>query len=190
MIDKQVLRTELKQRRHDHVAAIPAMQRGLLFRRPPEAIVRLIPEGAAIGFYHEMPGEAPASHYARWFFERGHSIALPWFAERATPMLFREWTNPFVDDLLEPDPFQSQQPSAASQELIPDVLFCPLVGFSAQGERLGLGAGHYDRWLAQHPPQLAIGLGWDCQLVENLPTQPHDRPLDAVITPTRLYGPF
>ena len=74
--------------------------------------------------------------------------------------------------------------------VFPDVLFCPLVGFSARGERLGLGAGHYDRWLAQHPPQLAIGLGWDCQLVEDLPVQPHDRQLDAVVTPTRLYGPF
>ena len=129
VIDKQVLRTQLKQRRREHVAAIPAMQLGLLFRRPPEAVVRLLSEGATIGLYHEMPAEAPASHYARWFFERGHKIALPWFADRAAPMLFREWTNPFVEDLLEPDPFQSHQPSADSPALIPDVLFCPLVGF-------------------------------------------------------------
>ena len=39
-------------------------------------------------------------------------------------------------------------------------------------------------------PQLAIGLAWDCQLVDDLPTEPHDCPLNAVITPTRLYGPF
>ena len=74
--------------------------------------------------------------------------------------------------------------------LVPDVLFCPLVGFSERGGRLGLGAGHYDRWLADHAPQLAIGLAWDCQLVDDLPIEPHDRALDAVITPTRLYGPF
>jgi 5-formyltetrahydrofolate cyclo-ligase len=190
VIDKQVLRTALKQRRREHAAAIPAMQLGLLFRRPPEALVRLVPEGATIGLYHEMPAEAPAGHYARWFFERGHRIALPWFADRAAPMAFREWTNPYVEDLLEPDPFKAKQPASDSAVLTPEVLFVPLVGFSDRGGRLGLGAGHYDRWLAAHPPRLAIGLAWDCQLVDDLPTEPHDRPLDAVITPTRLYGPF
>lgn len=190
MNNKQVLRTDLKQRRREHVAAIPPMQRALLFRRPPAAVAQLIPADAVIGLYHAMPAEAPAGHYARWFFEAGHRIALPWFADRAAPMAFKEWTNPFVDELLEPDPFQSRQPLHDSPALKPDVLFCPLLGFSAKGERLGLGAGHYDRWLAQHPPHLAIGLAWDCQLVDDLPTEPHDRPLDAVITPTRLYGPF
>ena len=190
VIDKQMLRSALKQSRRDHVAAIPAMQLGLLFRRPPEAIMPLIPAQATIGLYHAMPDEAPAGHYARWFFERGHRIALPWFADRDAPMEFREWSNPFVDDLLEPDPFKSRQPANDSAALTPDVLFCPLVGFSAQGDRLGLGAGHYDRWLARNEPLAAIGLAWDCQLVEELPTEPHDRQLTAVITPTRLYGPF
>ena len=37
---------------------------------------------------------------------------------------------------------------------------------------------------------LAIGLAWDCQLVDDLPHEAHDRPLAAVVTPTRLYGPF
>lgn len=190
VIDKQVLRTELKKRRRDHVAAIPATQLGLLFRRPPEAVVRLVPEGATIGLYHAMADEAPAGHYARWFFEHGHQIALPWFADRSAPMQFRVWSNPFVEEILEPDPFRSSQPAANSPAVIPDVVFCPLVGFSARGDRLGLGAGHYDRWLVEHPPRLAIGLAWDCQLVDELPTEPHDRPLDAIITPTRLYGPF
>lgn len=188
MIDKQVLRTELKQRRREHVAAIPAMQRGLLFRRPPEAVARMIPAGAVIGVYHAMADEAPAGHYARWFFERGHRVALPWFANRQAPMVFKEWTNPFVEDLLEADPFRSRQPAAECALVTPDILFCPLVGFTAEGDRLGLGAGHYDRWLAEQPPQLAIGLAWDCQLTVQLPTEPHDRPLNAVITPTRLYG--
>ena len=66
----------------------------------------------------------------------------------------------------------------------------PLLGFTDRGERIGYGGGHYDRWLARNEPLAAIGLAWDCQLVEELPTEPHDRQLTAVITPTRLYGPF
>jgi len=46
MIEKKTLRAELKRRRAEHVAAIPASQIGLLFRRPPAAIAQLVPEGA------------------------------------------------------------------------------------------------------------------------------------------------
>ena len=75
MSEKKELRTLLKQRRAEHVAAIPDFQRALLFRRPPEPVLSLVPEGAIISVFHEMEGEVPASNYARWFFERGHRIA-------------------------------------------------------------------------------------------------------------------
>ncbi len=190
VIEKKQLRAELKRRRATHVAAIPEFQRALLFRRPPEPVLRLVPEGAVISVFHEMEGEVPASNYARWFFERGHRIALPWFAARGAPMQFREWTNPFIEDLLEPDPFKALQPRGDAQLLVPEVVFCPLLGFTSKGGRIGYGAGHFDRWLAANPPHAAIGLAWDCQLEENLPIEPHDVPLNAVVTPTRLYGPF
>lgn len=190
MSEKQALRRELKDRRKAHFAAIPAMQRGLLFRRPPGALVDLVPSGAVISVYHEMAAEAPAGHYARWFFEQGHRIALPWFASRTAPMAFREWTNPFVEDLLEADPFGARQPHSDAPLAEPEVVFVPLLGFTDRGERIGYGGGHYDRWLAAHPNALTIGLAWDCQLTESLPLEPHDIRLAAVVTPTALYGPF
>lgn len=190
MIDKKHLRRDLAARRRAHVAAIPPAQVGLLFRRPPGALTQLVPENAPISIYHEMPGEAPASHYGRWFFEQGHRIALPWFASREAPMRFREWANPFVEDLLERDPFKAMQPGAEAAELAPAVAFVPLLGFTAEGGRIGYGGGHYDRWLADHPDTVRIGLAWDCQLVDALPLESHDMKLNAVVTPTRLYGPF
>ena len=82
------------------------------------------------------------------------------------------------------------QPTGAAEAVTPQVLFVPLLGFSETGQRLGQGGGHYDRWLADHPETLAIGMAWDCQLVDELPSEDHDAPLAAVVTPTRLYGPF
>ncbi|HCH95451.1 MAG TPA: 5-formyltetrahydrofolate cyclo-ligase, partial [Erythrobacter sp.] len=35
-----------------------------------------------------------------------------------------------------------------------------------------------------------IGLAWDSQMVDDLPSEAHDIPLSAVVTPTRIYGPF
>jgi 5-formyltetrahydrofolate cyclo-ligase len=190
VIEKKLLRAALKRRRADHVAAIPAFQHALLFRRPPAPLEALVPEGAVIAIYHEMDGEVPASNYGRWFFERGHRIALPWLESRGAAMQFREWDNPFDSAGLVRDPYGAMQPPVDAAPLVPQVLFCPLLGFTSNGGRIGYGAGFYDRWLAGNPPLLAIGLAWDCQLEESLPLEPHDVPLNAVITPTRLYGPF
>ena len=190
MEGKAALRAQLRAARREHVAALPDAVRGLLFRRPPRSIEGLVSPGAVIGLYSETSEEAPASGYARWFFEAGYKIALPWFADRAAAMEFRMWDNPFGDDGLEKGPWGVRQPVDPAPTTTPDVVFVPLVGFTSDGARLGMGAGHYDRWLEAHPQALAIGMAWDCQEVPTLPLEPHDRPLDAIVTPTRLFGPF
>jgi 5-formyltetrahydrofolate cyclo-ligase len=187
---KQTLRKALRAERRRHVAALPDTTRALLFRVPPAPLAALIPEGAAIGLYRADPNEAPAAAYARHFLEAGHTIALPRFAMRDSAMEFARHSDPFEESDLETGPFGLLQPLPEAKALTPDVVIVPLVGFTADGRRLGQGGGHYDRWLSAHPDAVAIGLAWDCQLVEDLPHEPHDRPLSAVVTPTRLYGPF
>ena len=189
MENKAALRIRLRAARQAHVAGLPDAVRGLLFHRPPRAVSDLIPHGATIGLYAETPEEAPASSYARWFFEHGHSIVLPWFGARDADMSFRSWENPLFDDELEQGPWGIQQPRSIVAVATPSVVFVPLVGFTAAGARLGMGAGHYDRWLKAHPQMQAIGLAWDCQEVTALPLEAHDQPLAAIITPTRLIGP-
>lgn len=190
MEEKAGLRARLRATRRKHVADLPDAVRGLLFHRPPRAVAEIVSPGATIGLYAETPEEAPASGYARWFLDQGYPIALPWFSARDAAMAFRRWDNPFDDDEMEPGPWGVRQPFATAPMTIPDVVFVPLVGFNTAGARLGMGAGHYDRWLEAHPEVLAIGLAWDCQEVSALPLEPHDRPLAAIVTPTRLMGPF
>lgn len=185
---KAELRKHLKEARKAHVAALPDTILGLLFRQPPAPLLKLVPAHATIGLYRAMPDEAPASRYAGWFFEAGHRVALPRFADRHAPMEFATFSDPYGETDLEPGPFGLLQPAQEAESVVPDVLFVPLVGFTADGHRLGQGGGHYDRWLSAHPDTLAIGLAWDCQLCDTLPLEAHDRPLAAVITPTRLYG--
>lgn len=184
---KAELRKRLSAARRAHVAALPPATQALLFLRPPHLITATLLPGAVIGVYAEGNNEAPASRYARWLFERGHPIALPWFASRGERMAFRAW-DPFSIEPLPRGPFGIRQPRDTAPELIPEVAFVPVVGFTADGARLGQGAGHYDRWLAAHPGVPAFGLAWDCQLVAELPAEPHDHPLTGVVTPSRFYG--
>jgi 5-formyltetrahydrofolate cyclo-ligase len=185
---KPALRQQLRTARRAHVEALPDAIRGLLFHRPPAPLLARIGDEAVIGLYHAAAYEAPASGYARFFHEAGHIIALPRFASPEAPMTFARHADPYDESDLEVGPFGILQPAAEAEALVPDVLFVPLVGFTPALERLGQGGGHYDRWIAEHPPTLAVGLAWDAQACETLPTEPHDKPLGAVVTPTRIYG--
>lgn len=190
---KAHLRKTLRKARREHVEQQPDAFRALLFNHPPAPLLRAIAPDAVIGLYHATAYEAPTASYARHFLEAGHRIALPRFdlarfAVEDAPMVFAEHTDPFAESDLEPGPFGLVQPGPDASKIVPDVVFVPLIGFTAQLERLGQGGGHYDRWLAQHPGRIAIGLAWDVQMVEALPTELHDELMDAIITPTRLYG--
>lgn len=185
---KDQLRKQLRAARRAHVRALPDSIRGLLFHRPPAPLLARIGDEAVIGLYHAGPFEAPAAGYARFFHEAGHTLALPRFGDRAASMTFARHTDPYGESDLEVGPFGMLQPDDDSDPLVPDVLFVPLVGFTPTLVRLGQGGGHYDRWLAEHPRALAVGLAWDAQACKTLPTEPHDKPLHAVVTPTRIYG--
>ncbi|PLK24694.1 5-formyltetrahydrofolate cyclo-ligase [Porphyrobacter sp. TH134] len=187
-LSKSELRRTLRAARKAHVDALPDSIRGLLFHRPPAPLLARIGDEAVIGLYHAGATEAPAGGYARFFHDAGHAIALPRFAARGAAMTFARHTDPYSHDDLEIGPFGVLQPLAEAEPLVPDILFVPLVGFTPNLDRLGQGGGHYDRWLAEHPPQLAIGLAWDAQTRDALPTEPHDVRLDMVVTPTRIYG--
>ena len=63
-----------------------------------------------------------------------------------------------------------------------DLIVVPGMAFDKEGHRLGRGRGYYDRFLAQHPHTHTIGLCFDFQLVPEVPSEPHDRPIDDVLT--------
>ncbi|GMN12452.1 5-formyltetrahydrofolate cyclo-ligase [Altererythrobacter sp. MTPC7] len=187
---KTVLRERFRQERRDHVAAQPDRIRALLFHRPPAPLTAMIPAGATIGVYAATDAEAPTMGYARYFHEQGHPLALPRFAGGAEAMHFATFADPYQEDALVEGPFGIRQPAADAETVVPDALFVPLVAFTDDGARLGQGGGHYDRWLAGHPDVLPIGMAWDVQQAGTLPTEPHDRLMAAIVTPTRFHGPF
>ncbi len=66
-----------------------------------------------------------------------------------------------------------------------DVIIVPGVAFDKKGHRLGYGKGFYDRFLKK-TKGLKIGLAYDFQVIEELPSEEHDVPLDLIITPTQI----
>ena len=186
---KAELRKELRKERRAHVAALPDNIRALLFARPPAPLLEALPKDGAVALYFSAPDEAPTGAYTRYFFESGRQVALPRFADRNAPMQFAVLNDPYDYENCEVGPFGVLQPAPNAETVVPATLFVPLLGFTADGARLGQGGGHYDRWLARHDAT-AIGMAWDQQRRDELPVEPHDVAMNAVVTPTRLYGPF
>lgn len=98
---------------------------------------------------------------------------------------FIEWCEADGKEVVIPDP----DPAAEYPEELDriDVVIVPGVAFTVEGDRLGQGGGWYDRLLADvRPDCVTIGVCFAEQIVETVPTEPHDRRLDHIVTDAGL----
>lgn len=82
-------------------------------------------------------------------------------------------------------PFGIPEPDEAAPVLSPeeiDLVLVPALCFDRCGFRLGMGGGYYDRWLT-HYHGTTVGLCRQALVFDRLPVEPHDRPVDLIITP-------
>ena len=111
-------------------------------------------------------------------------LALPVVVDVPPLLRFCRWTPEMP---MTPDRYGIPTP-VDGDPVTPDVLLIPLVAFDAAGYRLGYGGGFFDRTLATlHPRPLAIGIGFELNRVASLPTQPHDQPMDWIVTERGIW---
>ncbi len=90
---------------------------------------------------------------------------------------------PYDQSRLELGSFQIEEPTGddLTDPAEIELIIVPAVAFDRNGNRLGRGKGFYDR-LLQTTRATKIGVGYDFQLLEEIPAEPHDIPMDMVIT--------
>lgn len=148
-----------------------------------------------IAVYLPADGEVDTAAIVARAWALGKQVYLPvlvpflhnrlWFAryEPHTPLVRNRY------GIAEPRPVHSRRILAHALDLV----LTPLVGFDTEGNRLGMGGGFYDRSFAfldrrRHwrKPRL-VGLAYDFQRLPQLPAQPWDVPLSAVVTDAAWY---
>lgn len=140
--------------------------------------------GMTVGFCWPFKGEFDARFAIRHFRGLGAGAALPVVVAKATPLQFRAWwpgapMTTGVYDIPIPD---------GTALVVPDAALVPMNGFDAQGYRLGYGGGYFDRTLdATSPPPLAIGVAFEFAGLPTIRPQPHDVPMDFVVTEAGIY---
>ncbi len=137
-----------------------------------------------LGFCWPMRGEFDVRSFAKRHLAMGGDAAIPVVVERSAPVEFWRW-----------------QPGAAMTKgiwdipipkeravLMPDAVLVPLVGFDPCGFRLGYGGGYFDRTLAAARPRpYAIGLGYEDSVLPTIFPQPHDIPMDLIVTDRGIH---
>jgi len=122
---------------------------------------------------------------------QGMRVAVPLVdasAVRMIPLLIKDPEQDLVPgyyNIPEPDPGRCKRVKPAEI----DAAVIPGSVFDIQGGRLGYGGGYYDRFLVNDAPQAKrIGLAFELQVVDKVPVEPHDQPLDILITEKRIVN--
>ncbi len=142
--------------------------------------------GAVVSGFMPIRSEADIRPLMEALRTRGARLVLPVVLDRET-IIFRAFE---VDAPLVRTGFGTTGPGEDAQVLDPDILLVPLSVFDGHGQRIGYGAGHYDRAIARLHGKgrfpILIGVAFDCQEVPSVPAEPHDVPLHAVLTESGL----
>lgn len=186
---RQLIRKQIRQARQQlsiveqQVAALALAEQ---FLKLPELL-----NSQHIAVYLHNDGEIATAELINSLWQLGKSVYLPVLHPFTSGYLLFQRYQP--NTMLASNKYGIAEPILSCQDIKVvaelDLILTPLVAFDAQGQRMGMGGGFYDRTFAKQPlaQQRLIGLAHDCQKVANIPTAAWDVPLPMVLTPSAVY---
>lgn len=140
--------------------------------------------GAAsrIALYCPIGDELDTAYLNADLLAAGHEVLLPVVPMRDAPLVFRQFRmdTPLIEGI-----HGIPVPPDTSPEGVPDIIVVPLLAVRPDGARLGMGGGYYDRTLTKLRAAgqvLAIGYGYEAQVMERFPVMDHDQFLDGFVS--------
>ncbi len=183
-------KAELRKRARALRNTIPA---SAIAERSAKIVTRLealtqIQQAKSVALFWPIEGrnEVDLRAFAEILKTRGVSIAFPSIDPDSRVMTFRFPQN---HASMEERGLGFAEPAYDDPEATQlDVVVVPALGLDAAGNRIGYGAGYYDRTLPRFcPPATAIAVAFDFQLLVEVPTTEGDVPVDVVLTDERFF---
>jgi len=143
--------------------------------------------GRVLSGYWPIKGEPDLRPLLAELHAAGVTVALPVVEVKAAPLAFRRWT---PDTRMVRGDWNIPVPPPEADPLFPDIMLAPLMGWDGAGYRLGYGGGYFDRTLAACAPRpFTIGIGLQAARLASIYPQPHDIPLDTILTEAGVQFP-
>ncbi|CCU80390.1 5-formyltetrahydrofolate cyclo-ligase [Halanaerobium saccharolyticum subsp. saccharolyticum DSM 6643] len=141
--------------------------------------------------YASMRKEIETFELLEELLEKGYLVYLPYTRQDIVDLGTAQINN--LDKDLKDGVFGVQEPVVKIRdEEVPvdfDIIIVPGACFTVQGYRIGYGGGYYDSFLAKHANgALKVGFCYDCFIVDSIPVEDHDVPVDLIITEKRIIN--
>lgn len=172
--EKNELRNKMKQLRVILSEATRRTASEEVFERLEKTAAFLLAD--RIMMYHSLPDELSTHEFLRkWAGKK--RFYLPRINGVDLEVL------PYEESRLELGSFHIEEPTGNDITDPSDIelVVVPAVAYDKKGRRLGRGKGFYDRFLSQ-TKATKVGVGYEFQLVDELPVEPHDIPMDIIVT--------
>lgn len=144
-------------------------------------------DAAVLLLFASFGSELDTAPLIDWALGRGQVVALPRVLGPRSMTAFRV-RDPQAD--LVAGTWGIREPREGLEEVPPgaiDTVVVPGACFTEDGERCGYGGGFYDSYLPRTRPSTArVALAFEAQLVDDLPAEPHDLPVDVIVTERRV----
>lgn len=169
-------------------AGLDPAQRAAAGRRLTDTVLAQpeVAAGARVAAYASLASEPPTDELLEALLRRGVEVLLPvLMADRDLDWARYEGPASLAAGARVPEPVTARLGRAALAGA--DVVLVPALAVDRRGHRLGRGGGSYDRVLPRvRPGTLVAAVLYDDELVDHLPSEPHDVPVHCVLTPNRL----
>lgn len=174
MVSKQELRANIKLLKKQHSREELQAQSELIMRKleqHPDFIKAKI-----VMLYSSLPDEVQTQGFIEKWRQQKRIILPTVVGDDIIPVELTPETNFAVGD------FNILEPQNEAYTGGYDLIIVPGVAFDRQGNRLGRGKGYYDRFLCQHRSVKKIGICFDFQLIDSVPVEENDIPMDEIIS--------
>lgn len=181
-MDKQGLRKKLIAKRRalpDYRSADAAIARKVLssaFFQQAEKVL----------CYVSLPDEVATEPMMKAAWEQGKRVAVPYSDGDCMEFFLinsLDGLHTGAFGVREPDPHSGERLTDFSHS----ICLVPGLAFTPDGYRIGYGKGYYDKFLKNYP-FLSVGLCYNSLILEDLPTEDYDIPVDIVITDQTVFG--
>lgn len=138
---------------------------------------------AVIAFFWPLKGEVDLLSLIGKCLADGKTVLLPAVVGPSSLEL-RCYSGP---ECLVSGNFGVMEPAGQAYTGAVDFIVVPGLAFDASGARIGYGKGYYDHLLEKHSASFAAGVCFSGMIVDKVPTEPHDRRMNAVVTDNNVF---
>ena len=146
-----------------------------------------------VGLYYPIFNEISPLVFIKYFKDNNITTALPVVDSNSNSMVFKKWLK---KEKLQKSHIGTYEPLQTNKTIFPQIVVVPMLTFDRKLNRLGYGAGYYDKLIStlkryfdkKQKNFITIGLAYSEQETKSIPYESHDQKLDFIVTEKEILS--